>query len=90
MAQHGDVKSQFNIQLHNDDEMECAWGTENFFELQPSSLCLVDDTSLQAIWIQSFNTCEVLNIQAHTNWYENLSHCTLSPHCHHPVMTVNT
>lgn len=49
MAQHGDVKSQFNIQLHNDDEMECAWGTENFFELQPSSLCLVDDTSLQAI-----------------------------------------
>jgi hypothetical protein len=43
------VKSQFNIQLHNDDEMECGWGRENFFELQPSSLHLVDDTFLQAI-----------------------------------------
>jgi hypothetical protein len=49
MTQHGDVKSQVNIQLHNDDEMECGWGTENFFVLQPSSLCPVDDTPLQAI-----------------------------------------
>jgi hypothetical protein len=48
MAQPGDVKSQFNIQLHNDDEMECEWGTENFFEPQPSSLHLVDDIFLHA------------------------------------------
>jgi hypothetical protein len=49
MAQHGDVNSQLNIQLHDDDdEMECGWGTENYFELQPSNLCLLDDTLLQA------------------------------------------
>jgi hypothetical protein len=63
---------------------------QNFFELQPSSLFLVDDTFLQAILIQSFNTRKVLNIQAQTNWYENFSHSTLSHHCRHPVMTVNT
>jgi hypothetical protein len=49
MAQHEYVKRLFNIQRHNDLEMECGWGTENFFELQPSSLCLVDETFLQAI-----------------------------------------
>jgi hypothetical protein len=60
--------SQLNIQLHDDNEMEGGWGIENYFELQPSNLCLLDDTLLQAIWI----------------------HSTLSPHCHHSVMMVNT